>query len=782
MNSYLTFLSRNKLYTTIQAFGLAVSLGFVILLASYAHTEFTVAGDQPLYHDLYVLGSGDYSGMTLGTAEEFFPSVPEIKRWTRCVWFNEKHVVTVGEDFYETQIAVLDTNFLSFFNYEVEGCTRERILATEGEVILSRSFARKAFGNENPVGRTILFDKRQKTVAGIIEDFTAKDIFKPADIFLNMKYAGEQMPMMDNFGSSSTFLTLADGGEGDAVAEKLLDKYVDYWQFYSRTSEGSAFLWGSTLTPLDEFYFSPIVSNQLRKGDRGAVGQLLIVALILLLSAIFNYINLTVAQTGRRAREMAMRKILGESQTGITCRYFCESTFFTLCCIAAGWAISLLLRPLFEEMLDREILLSPVAAPWMLAYGIAAVLLIGAVCCIMPSVLIAGFTPMDVVKGEFRLRSKMTLSRVFIVLQNVISTCLVAIALTMMWQISYLVKLPTGYNTKDLVTLYTDPFGYTLERQAILRSRLLSLPEVEEVGLAGGTPLLCGMNGVRNKDEQHPSSYLWLCRLDSTAFRLLGIEPIEQWGEALEGKVWVTPEGRDYYGLSARKTNIGDTPPGGQPYEACGVVRDYRAGNALRGLDEKTFKAIMMCGENTYYYNMVIKTRGDHQAALKAIRQTYTDVLRELTGLPREPELQYMDDALYGALKPKMNILRMALAFTIVSLLISALGMLAMSVYYAEQQRRSIAVCRVMGASIGQALWQLVHRFLTLSLVAIALAIPVSVWLMRRYLEGFPHRINFPWTVLLLASLFSLLIAILSITAHSLRVALANPVKSIHTE
>ena len=118
MKSYLNFLSRHKLYSAIQAFGLSVSLGFVILLTSYAHTEFTVASDQPLYHDLYVLGAGNYSGMTLATAEEFFPSVPEIKRWTRYVRFAPKNDVTVGTDYYETEIAAMDTNFLAFFNYK----------------------------------------------------------------------------------------------------------------------------------------------------------------------------------------------------------------------------------------------------------------------------------------------------------------------------------------------------------------------------------------------------------------------------------------------------------------------------------------------------------------------------------------------------------------------------------------------------------------------------------------------------------------------------------------
>ena len=778
MKSYLTFLSRNKLYSAIQAFGLSVSLGFVILLTSYAHTEFTVASDQPLYHDLYVLGAGDYSGMTLATAEEFFPSVPEIKRWTRYVRFAPKNDVTVGTDYYETEIAAMDTNFLAFFNYKVEGCTRERILAGRDDVLLSQSFARKAFGNENPVGRTLMLNGQQKTVTGILEDFTPRDIFKPADLFLSMEYAATQLPAMDNFGSSTTFLTLTEGADKDAVAVKLLDKYVDYWPFYSRTSEGSAFLWGSTLTPLDEFYFSPIESDQLRKGDRTAVNQLLIVVLVLLLSAIFNYINLTVAQTGKRSREMAMRKLLGETGVGIIWRYFRESALFTLCCLVAGWGVACLFRPFFEETLQTAITLSPVASPWLLAYSLLAVLLIGGLCSIMPSVLTAGFTPMDVVKGEFRLRSKMTLSKLFLVIQHIISTCLVAVALTMLWQMHYLTTLPTGYTTEDIVMLYT----YALDdKQPLLQERLMALPQVKSVGMCGGTPIACSHNGVTVEGDKHPSSYIWLCMLDTTAFHMLGFHVVERYSEPLAGTIWLTEEGKHAYGLSPEHTGIGGSMAKPQ-YDVCGIVADYRGGTANRWFDEGVHNAIQIIGKDGFSWMMLVKTRGDHAEALKAIRDTYSQTMQEVKGVPKEANARYMDEYLYEALKKELDTTKMVLVFTAISLLISALGLLAMALYHTEQQRRSIALRRVMGASVKNAFWQIVKRFLLITLVAILIATPLSVWLIHRYLEDFPHHIAFPWPVLLAAALFSLLVAACSIIEQSLRVALDNPVKSIHAE
>ena len=187
-STYLKFLSRNKLYTFIEGFGLSVALGFVILLASYARTEFSVGARQPLSKQLYVVGAGDYIGMTLGASEEFFPSIPEIKDWTRIVDMDNTDIM-VGDDYYKAAEASVDTNFFNLFDYRLVGCHRDRVLENEDEVILTETFAKKVFGNEDPIGRTLNVDKDKWTVIGVVEDFGPTDVFKHYDLFTSIKRA-----------------------------------------------------------------------------------------------------------------------------------------------------------------------------------------------------------------------------------------------------------------------------------------------------------------------------------------------------------------------------------------------------------------------------------------------------------------------------------------------------------------------------------------------------------------------------------------------------------------
>ena len=154
MKSYFTFLSRNKLYAAIEVLGLALAFGFIIILASYARTEFSVGTKQPLSQELYIIGQQDGFGMTLGTAEEFFPSIPEIKSWTRIADYG-KMDITIGEEYYPVEACAVDTNFLQLFDYRLTGCDKDRILPSTDQVIISESFAKTAFAGENPIGRTI---------------------------------------------------------------------------------------------------------------------------------------------------------------------------------------------------------------------------------------------------------------------------------------------------------------------------------------------------------------------------------------------------------------------------------------------------------------------------------------------------------------------------------------------------------------------------------------------------------------------------------------------------
>ena len=777
MKSYFKFLSRNKLYTAIEAFGLSVALGFAVILASYAMMEYSVGKGNA--KDTYAVGSGGYLGMTWGTAQEFFPSIPEIKEWTRVATANNISGFMVGETFFKADAYCVDPNFFEFFGYDVRGCRRDSVLASEYEAIVSESFAAKAFGNGNPIGKTLSCDTLTFRITGVMPDFGKSDIFEQYDVMVSMKHAERLTERMDNFGETVPFVRLAEDADPDKVAEKLLDKYVAYWSNvnYSRENDGN-FLWGSSLVRMDKMYFSDLDSFKFRKGDKKLVDILLAVALVLLVCAIFNYINLTVAQAGKRAQEMATRRLLGESVWGVVVRYFRESALFTSACFIIGLLFALCLLPLFNVMLNTKISLP--MSPLMLPVTVAALLVISVICGIVPAVMVSRFNPIDVVKGSLRIKNKIWFSKVFITAQGVVSTVLIAVGITMTLQMHHLYTLPYGYDREDIIMITTVSVGTDLDRQQILANRLKALPEVEEAVTGGGTPLQCAANGVH--DEQgEVFSWLRMCRLDSTAMKMLGIKVVERYCEPAGGKVWLTESGRRFWGVSAKKPFFG-MKQGKPEYECCGVIADFRVGSAVSNMIENCYNGIMVAPHDGFYFTMLVKTRGDHDKALAAVDKTCREMNKELKGMPLEMPCYYIEDRMHDVLQSQRNTMSLVLTFMLVSILISSLGMFAMSVCYGEQQRKQIALRKVMGATVANAVWTLSYRFLVMSVVAVILAMPLSIKVMRGYLQGFTYQISMPWWVLAMAALFTLLVACLSVISRTYREATANPVDSLKTE
>lgn len=777
MKSYFTFLSRNKLYAAIEVLGLALAFGFIIILASYARTEFSVGTKQPLSKKIYVIGQQDGFGMTLGTAEEFFPSIPEIKSWTRIADYG-KMDITIGEEYYPVEACAVDTNFLQLFDYRLTGCDKDRILPSTDQVIISESFAKTAFAGENPIGRTITKKDKSYTITGIIEDFGASDVINYCDLFLCMDVMNDMVQRMDQFGSVHTFVSLADGTNPDDIAEKLLDKYCAYWDWYDRDASKGGFLYGSSLTRLDNIYFSGKESyDVIRVGDKKTVEILLIVALVLLVSAIFNYINLTVAQAGKRAKEMATRRLMGESQAGIIRRYIFESFLFTLGCFVLGCVLAFCLRPKMNELLSTDI---PLYFDWTSAVvALVLICIISLISGLLPATISSRFKPIDVVKGTFRLQSKMVFSRVFIVCQNVLSTVLIAVALTMTLQMRYLVNMPCGYNTADLIELKTGALGFrNVDAQNELVKRLKALPCVEEVGKYLNTPIHCSNNGLHIGEEK--MSWMSVSSLDSVSFKLLGFKVIEQYSAPMDMMCWFSEDTQKRYGITEQNNTLGSMREGVPEYQCCGIIADYMSKDALATPREDSHNIVMI--RNDFSFGMLVKVVGDRKEAFAAVGDVWRKMAKEYLGIPKEPSMSYLDDQLTESLSGKRNTMMLVCIFMLLSILISALGLFAMSVYFSDQQKKAIALHKVFGAETGQAVMKLSRPFFASSLIAIALATPISMKLMEYYLEGFYNRIAFPWWVLFAAAVISLLISTLCVLGQTIKTASTNPVKSIVTE
>lgn len=780
MKSYFKFLSRNKLYTAIEAFGLSIALAFVMILVSYAFMEYRVGTHQPDAKNLYVPGSGDYLGMTLGTAKEFFPSIPEIKEWTRFSdYYTDKGAVVDGQ-YFHVQARAIDSNFLDMMGMKCRGCSAHRVLTDKHQALISESFAKRAFGNTNPIGQVVTCDTLQFKVVGIVDDFGREDLLEPTDIFVSMKFKDADLYPMDQFGEVVTIVRLADNADPEKVNATLLNKYMGYWKkWWSRGKTTGSFLWGSSLVRWDKLYFSDITCSHVRHGSKTLVNVLLIVALVLLLSAIFNYINLTVAQIGNRAKEMATRRLLGESVLGVVLRYIKEAALFTAVCFFLGVLLAWAFTPLFNSILDTKI--SLFSSPVVWGCLLVAYLVISLLSGLFPAIVVSRYNPIDVVKGTMRLRSKMCFSRIFIVAQSVISMSLVVMAITMMLQMRHLANIPLGYQTKDILCISTT-FGFDNvdARNAALIAKLKSLPKVEEATAISNNPVNSFSNCVHDEKGEN-IAFLRLSVLDSIAMKMMGFKVLERYSDPTPGKIWVSEEAKRTFGVSSKKPYFGYNE--GKPeYEVCGVVKDFHCGDALDEFRLGNHNAIRVPSNHDVLWTILVKTRGDHAQALSAIQSACKQVAKEQLGIPTDMDTEYLDDTLADALKEKHNMMVLIITFMGISILISALGLFGMSVYYGNQQRRQIALRKVMGASVTDAAWQLSKRFLITSCVAVVIAIPLCVKLMQEYLIGFKYRIDFPWWTLVAGAIFTLLLALVSVFSYTLRTALENPIDSIKME
>lgn len=278
--------------------------------------------------------------------------------------------------------------------------------------------------------------------------------------------------------------------------------------------------------------------------------------------------------------------------------------------------------------------------------------------------------------------------------------------------------------------------------------------------------------------------------MDTTAFRLLGFRIVERYSAPTDSLCWIGRETQQRYQVSAAHPTINGDAGGTtglismQPrYTVCGVIENYRAGmaNYTPKFDD-AHNLIRLLAPDDWSWCYVVKVRGDRTEALSAVRKACTEVAQEVKGFAKELPCDYIDDILRDALTQERHAMQLVLSFMLLSLLISALGLFAMSMNYCEQHSREIALRRIMGASVRSAVGQLSWPFVLLSLVAIALAAPLSVFIMERYLRDFYYAIPFPWFVIPLSALLALTVVVLSVLGQTLRIATRNPIEGIKTE
>lgn len=766
IKSFLKFLSRNKAYTAIDVFGLSVSLMFVILIAVYTVQELSVDKLHADKDRIYVLCNDRGPTSALPIAYRLQERYPEIEQVCPVITNNvSNQIVKRNEKKLTAKPILVDSCFFNFFSFKLLEGDKNRVLEDRNNIVLSKTFANKLFGTDNPVGQSITIgDSISYLVSGIMEDI--KNSTLPyADIIFRVERAHEynwsiSMDNPGNAGSTVPFLKMKPGADLRPKVPDILSYFQEMFWIYKQGMSKTV-----TLLPLNELYFSDLNEfGAVNSGNKRFVIVLLSVGVLILLFAIFNYINLTVAQAGQRAKEMATRRLLGSSRGELFMRLMVESTLLTVISFGVGWLLAHAAVPFVNNLLQTQVDLGATFTwVWTIA-AIALILLIGVLSGLLPAVLISSVKPIDIVRGTFRRQTKMVFSKVFITFQNTITIAMIAAAIVMILQSYHLIGAPLGYHTKNILEV-SNGFSNNSDRNAAI-DEFGRQSFVKRVGLVAGMPL----SGSNNMSSDYEGKFLGFQQflMDSVAFNMLGYEIIRE--NHLAEKSWYLTEKamRDMelpLDAPSFSWNKNATP-------IAGIVRDFQQGN----ITDETRPAMLRIDNRSdlYPWSILVEVEGNPYTAYQKIREIYSKASGGL-----DFEAKFLEEQVQKSFESEVRTTKIVSIFAGIAILISMLGLLAMSTYFIQQRSQEVAIRKVFGSDNRGVLFRLISSFLVYVGFAFIIATPIIWYFMNQWLSDYSYRISLNPLIFIAAGVFCLLISFVTVFFQSYKAANANPVNSI---
>ncbi len=796
MKYFFRFLKNNPLYAVINVVGLALSLMFVILIGDYTYRQFSIDKWHRNHERIYVLGTENGNSLLswpdcAHSLKDRYPEVEDVC----CVYMHNGKIKHEDKVYEESQgdnagnIMLADSNFFRFFDFKMIDGDRETALDSPEKCVVTESLAKALFPDGNALGQPLQIEGTRYvfvsddngdpydsslvyTVSGVIKDLDKTVFLNETAVIANFERAPQvlgyrlrnDLMASGPLGSTLSFLMLRPGASLEDKIEDLTSYCIEsipVFNFYGNRK--------AAIIPLDDLMFAPQNTGAgLQTGDKSLLGILLAVVLAILMFAVTNYINLTVANTGFRAKEMATRRLLGSDGLGISLELIGESTLMVFISFIIGGALALLLEDkvavLFKGKIDilKDINFSTVSV------SLLFIVLTGIISGIMPTISLSKYKPIDVVKGSFRYHSKMVLSRIFIILQNVITMTMMAATLTILLQMSHLVNAPLGYNTENIYRVSSD-------NPEVLRNALKSQPFIQGIGSFSGTSLDGNYRSMSTrKDKDNNNLLVYLTTWDKEFIDIMGINLVKD--NHLSGDVkYINEElaGKLSLGDGESEVTWGD----GKVMQVAGIFSNFHMTNII-----DPYQPFLISVKDTDEIedpNFMVKTDGSPDA-----RKKLCDLIKEVDGTTEDLDwkLQSVDDNIKASLNEEKNTMRIVSIFTGVAVLISILGFIGMSLFFIRQRRKEIGVRRIMGSTTNEVLSLLLTKFCAPLLVSFIFAVPLSWFIMDKWLEGFSYRIGLsPW-IFIASGAVSLLIAVVSIFFQTLHAAHSNPADAIRAE
>ena len=768
IKSFIKHLLNNRLYTAITIIGFAFSLTFVILLSVYLKNELSVNTNQTKKERIYRLRSEDMSNMAPPIGDWLQSEIPEIESYTR-VFGNSSLIKKQGKDeFLKFNTLLVDSTFFNIFDVDIIEGNKSTALKTLHSIMLSKEYAQKVFGNKSPIGQQITINDRIKcTITGVFDNLSRDTHFKDVDGLVNFKLLAEiwdYPPILTTYNNCSfDFYFLAKPNvDLPSKAPQILKMFKEHFWIYrdDRVKE-------VIFEPLTDVYFSKISGTGIRQSSKTLIDILMLVVLLILSLAVINYINLSIAQSGARAKNIAVRKLLGSSRYKLVYQHVIESIILVMIAFAAALLFSFLAENTFNDLMQTTLNLKSIFNTSAIIYTIFFIILLGFISGIIPALSITRINALEVIKGGFKRKSKGIYSKIMISFQYLIVIVLLISAMIISRQSHFLLHKDLGFNKENIINL---PYYIERSQDEALKSELLKIPNVKEVSFVAGTPIDGGNNNSFKYHEKPVSFQVF--KVDSAFLRMMNLK-IHSTGAAYSKHgIWINKTGLKTLELDSLPNSVTIQD---EELPIIGVVDDFH----FKSLKNKIGNLILyQLDTNDYPWNIMLQIRGENvKETMSKVQVVYGEFAK---GMPIE--YAFFDQEIERWYAKEKRISTIIRYFTILSIIIAIIGIYAMSVFYKQQRIKEIGVRKVNGATVLEIVVLLLRDFVKWVVIAFIIAVPIAWYFMDKWLENYPYHISLSWLYFIIAGIFVLALAILTVSLHTFSAARRNPVDALRYE
>jgi putative ABC transport system permease protein len=778
-------LRKNRTYSFLNLAGLGIGLAFASLIFLWVENELSFNTVFEKKDHLYRVMRNDVDGGQITTsgntpgplAAALKAEIPGIRNTARLSWtmpeqieWQEKSIKDLG--------LYADPSILTMLSLKLLVGDPRSALESPTAVVISETLAKNLFGNENPVGKTVSMNAREGySVDGL---YTVKAVFR--DLPQNSSYRFSWISPYSVFEDKNGWIKPWTNSLTETIVE--LDPSASVASVDQKLKK---FVSGKTKTTAEHFLFSmndwylrnEFVNGKIDGGRIKYVSLFSLVAIIVLIIACINFMNLATARSEQRAKEVGVRKVMGAVRRMLVGQFIGESLMMAFLAILLAVGIVYLVIPFYNELVGKT--LNPdVLRPGHLAFLISIGLVTGVLAGIYPAFYLSAFNPVKVLKGT---KLKTAAGAIFIrkglvIMQFTVSIALIICTTIIYQQIRYIKSRDLGFNKEKLITMNVP--NEIKNHFGPVKDQLLATGVVENVAMSLHGPLqLFSFSDSYEWQGKDPNNKIFvhsnavspeyistmrLKMLTGTDFKP-GIKTdssnviINESLAKLMGK-----EGKVGSTITAWKRN----------YQVAGIVKDF----VFNDMYGSNMPAIIFC--NSFGATLLTIRVKDNADLATAVSKTEAVIRRNNQGQPFE--FSFVDEQFDEMFTTETLISKLAGIFASLAIIISCLGLFGLAAYTAERRTKEIGIRKVLGASSGSLAGLLSKEFLQLVAVSCIISFPLAWWTTNSWLQNYQYRTDIKWWVFGLAGVTALLIALITVSVQSVKVAMANPVKSLRTE